>query len=64
MDDSPTKGRQAGAEIKVTPEMAKAGEEALIALTISDLAAGDITPQEASVHVYGAMERARLQVPE
>ena len=54
--------RQAGVEIN--PEMIEAGAHALITLTISDLAAGDVTAQEASVCVYEAMERARSRLSE
>ena len=48
-------------EIDVTPDMVRAGANALVEATISDLAAGDITPDEVSVLVYRAMERVRLQ---
>ena len=55
--------RQSGALVEVTPAMIEAGAHALITLNISDLMAGDVTPQEASARVYEAMERARLRVP-
>ena len=62
MSQESSKNGQAGVE--VSPEMIEAGAHTLIMLTISDLATGDITAQEASVCVYEAMERVRLRMPE